>query len=281
MPVYEINRLSFIYPGAAQLALEGIDLQISPGEFVGITGPTGAGKSTLLKCMNGIIPHFQRGYLQGEVLLQEQSIANRSIAEVAHSVGTVMDDPDAQIVSMEVEQELSFVLENRGIPVDKMQPMIKQALMKTGLSHMLNANPNTMSGGQKQRLAIAASLVMQPQVLLLDEPTSELDPRGAEEIYEVLKQLNIEGITIVVVEQNVELLSRYASRMMILDQGKIAVQGSPREVFSQADTLRGLGVQLPQIIDLCIRLGAGADNLPLTEEEGLLFIKERLAGAAI
>ena len=278
MAVYDIKELTFHYPETNQPALSGINLTVNKGEFLGITGPTGAGKSTLAKCLNGIIPHFQKGSLQGSVLLNGKPIQQNTIANIAKTVGSVFDDPEAQIISADVEQELIFSLENMGIDPGEMESRITQALEKTGLSAFRHSSTSALSGGQKQRLAVAAVLAIKPQVLVLDEPTSELDPLGTKEIFKILADLNQkEGITVVIIEQKTEYLARYADRIVILDQGKAAVDGPPRDVFSYSEKLRHLGVQPPQIAQLAHRLGQ-RHQLPITVSEGLSYIHKLRSG---
>ena len=278
MAVYIIKDLTFHYPQAKSPALSGINLTIRKGEFLGITGPTGAGKSTLARCLNGIIPHFQKGCLQGSVLLNGKHLQQETTANIARVVGSVFDDPEAQIISADVEQELIFSLENMGVEPSEMESRITQALEMTGLSALRHSSTNNLSGGQKQRLAIAAVLAIKPQILVLDEPTSELDPLGTKEIFKILADLNQrEGITVVLIEQKTEYLARYAGRIVILDQGKVAVDGHPRDVFSSSEELRHLGVQPPQIAQLAHRFGS-CRHLPITVSEGLSYIQKLRSG---
>ncbi|MTI79594.1 MAG: ATP-binding cassette domain-containing protein [Firmicutes bacterium] len=277
--MYNIENFTFNYRSENAPALRDINLSVFKGEFLGITGPTGAGKSTLAKCLNGIIPHFQRGLMHGLIKLKDESINNSSIATIARTVGSVFDDPEGQIVSMEVEQELIFGLENMGIPPENMKQRMDKALEVTGIAHLRHSPTNSLSGGQKQRLAIAAVLAMQPEVLILDEPTSELDPMGSKEIFQVLRYLNKqEGITVVMIEQKTELLARYADRIVVLEQGEIAMEGTPERIFSRREELYKIGVQVPQVTELACLLTGETDILPLTVPEGASFIRERFRG---
>ncbi|WP_031514634.1 energy-coupling factor ABC transporter ATP-binding protein [Desulfofalx alkaliphila] len=278
MVLYDIQNLSFYYPQAEKPALEGLNLTVKEGQFIAITGPTGAGKSTLAKCLNGIIPHFQGGKMQGQVLFKGKSIFQDTIANIARSVGSVFDDPESQIVSMDVEQEIAFGLENMGVAPEQMDARIAEALQMTGISHLRNSNTNELSGGQKQRLAIAAVLALYPKVLVLDEPTSELDPIGTKEIFEVLRVLNEKhGITIVLVEQKTELLARYADEIVVMNEGKVIMKGSPREVFSRQEELLNLGVKPPQVAELAHMIDKKLQHLPLTVTEGMAYIEKLLA----
>ncbi len=277
MNVYEIENLSFRYGPSKAGVLAGIDLSIEKGEFIGITGPTGAGKSTFLKCLNGIIPHFQGGILEGNVLLNHNSIMEKRMIDIAHCVGSVFDDPESQIVSLDVEQELVFALENIGLDQQTMEERVTEALQMTGISHLRHSKTAALSGGQKQRVAIAASLALKPQVLVLDEPTSELDPSGTKAVFEVLNQLNRElGMTIIVATQKTDFLARYASRILIFNQGKIVLEGKPQAVFAQQEMLKCLGVRVPQVAELAYRLQKNVREIPLTVAEGLNYIQRCL-----
>jgi len=277
LALLEIKNFTFSYPQSLQPALEDISLVVEKGEFIGITGPTGAGKSTLACCLNGIIPHFQGGKAQGQILLEGTSIFSRNPAQIARLVGSVFQDPEAQIISTEVEQELAFGLENLGFPPAEMESRIVNAMELVGISQLRHRSTGALSGGQKQRVAIASALAMLPEILVLDEPTSELDPVGTEDIFSVLSHLNKDhGITVLVIEQKTEQLAAHAKRITVLNGGRIAMDGEPWEVFSNQEELMSIGVRIPQVTRLAGMMG-GRDrySLPLTVEQGQVFV-ERL-----
>lgn len=277
MALLEIKNFTFSYPQSPQPALKDINLTVGKGEFIGITGPTGAGKSTLACCLNGIIPHFQGGKAQGQINLQGVSIFTRSAAQISRLVGSVFQDPEAQIVSTEVEQELAFGLENLGFPPREIEKRIADALDLVGIAELRHRPTVALSGGQKQRVAIAAALAMLPEILLLDEPTSELDPVGTEEVFQVLNHLNKDrGITVIIIEQKTEQLAAYTDRIVVLNNGEVALEGEPWQVFSQQEELEAIGIRIPQVTRLAKMLG-GRDkySLPLTVEQGHVFV-ERL-----
>lgn len=277
MALLEIKNFTFSYPQSPQPALKDINLSVEKGEFIGVTGPTGAGKSTLACCLNGIIPHFQGGSAQGQINLQGSSIFTRSAAQISRLVGSVFQDPEAQIISTEVEQELAFGLENLGFPPKEIEKRISDALDLVGIAELRHRPTAALSGGQKQRVAIAAALAMLPEILVLDEPTSELDPVGTEEVFQVLNHLNKEqGITILIIEQKTEQLAAFAGRMVVLNSGEVAMDGEPWQVFSRQEELEAIGIKIPQVTRLAGMLG-GKDkySLPLTVEQGHIFV-ERL-----
>lgn len=277
MALLEIKNFTFSYPQSPQPALKDINLTVEKGEFIGITGPTGAGKSTLACCLNGIIPHFQGGKAQGQINLQGVSIFTRNAAQISRLLGSVFQDPEAQIVSTEVEQELAFGLENLGFPPREIEKRIADVLDLVGIAELRHRPTVALSGGQKQRVAIAAALAMLPEILVLDEPTSELDPVGTEEIFQVLNHLNKDrGITVIIIEQKTEQLAAYAGRIVVLNNGEVALEGEPWQVFSQQEELEAIGIRIPQVTRLAKMLG-GRDkySLPLTVEQGHIFV-ERL-----
>ena len=278
MAILEINNFTFSYPRSTKPALQDINLRVAKGEFIGITGPTGAGKSTLASCLNGIIPHFQGGTAQGHINLQGSSIFARSTAQISRVVGSVFQDPEAQIICSEVEQELAFGLENLGFEPAEIERRLEVALDMVGITALRFWPTAALSGGQKQRVAIAAALAMLPEILVLDEPTSELDPLGTEDIFRVLTRLNREyGITVIMMEQKTEQLAAYAGRIVILNEGKIVLDGEPWQVFSRQEELAAIGVRIPQVAQLARLLGGNSkDTLPLTVEEGRRFLERML-----
>lgn len=271
-PIIQLDNLCYRYPNTEQNALNGINLAVDKGSFVGFTGPTGAGKTTLIKSLNGIVPHFVGGALTGQVLLNGKATTSLTTAEIGRMVGTVLDDPEAQIICLDVEQELAFGLENYGVPPAEMEQRMKEALACVGIAHLFGRSTAALSGGQKQRLAIAAVLAMRPEVLILDEPTSELDPLGSEEVFRVLKQLQVEhGMTILVTEQKTDLLARYCDQLIILREGEVVLSGTPRQVFQHPDIFN-FGVALPEVTELARRYYPSAVP-PLTLEEGVQFCR--------
>ncbi|MCW2276958.1 energy-coupling factor ABC transporter ATP-binding protein [Heliophilum fasciatum] len=294
MPKITIDNLSFAYPDTSTEALKEIQLTIEPGEFVAITGATGAGKSTLLRCINGIIPHFQPGTLQGAVYLEtsagRSAVGRVSTPHLARYIGSVFDDPEGQIVSPIVEEEIAFALENTGVDPTQMDERIQHALDDCGIAHLRQHPTNRLSGGQKQRVAIAAALALAPSILILDEPTSELDPDGTEAVLHVLSELHRQrGITVIIVEQKINLLAPLCDRLVLMDQGRIVLEGPPRQVLRQADVFTQLGIELPvpaRLMHALVKEGAlppldspGAPPVPLTVDEAYTLSQALLTGS--
>lgn len=266
MGIIEVRGLHYSYPNATSQALKGIDLTIDKGEFILLTGPSGCGKTTFCRTLNGLIPHFYNGDMKGEVTVTGFNVREHPTYKLAQHVGLIFQNPDNQIFALTVEKDVAFGLENQGVPKDKMREEISWALETTGIDHLKDRATHEMSGGQKQRLAIASILAMKPKVLVLDEPTSFLDPLGAERIFRVLDTLNKEyEMTILLIEHRVDLATQYVDRVIIFSDGQIAIQGSPEEVFTD-ETTRLVGVGIPRVIELSDRLkskGILLDRTPL------------------
>lgn len=248
-----LDHVSFRYPETDLPVLTDISLEIGQGEVIGVAGPTGAGKTTLCLTIMGLIPHVTGGDLQGRVLLGGRDTSKTPLGELLspNEIGGAMvamtfQDPESQIVGMTVEEELAFGLENLGVPRSEMLPRINEVLDYVRLSHLRRAFPHTLSGGQKQRVAIAAALVMRPRLLILDEPTSELDPEGRAEIFALLHRLTTaQEFAVLVVEHAMEEVGLIADRLVILDAGKIVFDDHPRRVFLHIEELTEIGVRPP------------------------------------
>jgi len=264
--IIEVRDLHYSYPNATSPALKGIDLTIDKGEFILLTGPSGCGKTTFCRTLNGLIPHFYNGDMEGEVTVTGLNIREHPTYKLAQHVGLIFQNPDNQIFALTVEKDVAFGLENQGVPKDKMLEAIGWALETAGIDHLKDRATHEMSGGEKQRLAIASILAMKPKVLVLDEPTSFLDPLGAERIFRVLDTLNKEyEMTILLIEHRVDLATQYVDRVIIFSDGRITNQGSPEEVFTDGAT-RLAGVGIPRVIELNDRLkskGILLDRTPL------------------
>lgn len=246
--IIKLDDVSFSYGHEAQNALDHVSLAIEKGEFVGVIGPSGAGKSTLAAVMSGAIPHHYTGQLFGATLVDDRDTCEITLTDISRVVGSVLQDIDAQMVAPIVEDEMLFGLENFGIPHDQIEERISQTLTTVGISDLRHREIATLSGGQKQKVAIAAIIAMAPNVLVLDEPTAALDPASSTLVFDTLRQINREhGITVVVIEQKVALLSKYCSRVLVMADGKLAFDGEPHRVFAHASELRQMGVDSPRV----------------------------------
>lgn len=246
--IIEVKDVTFTYSGAQRHALERVSLAVAEGEFVGVIGPSGAGKSTLAGVMSGAVPHHFAGELYGACLVDGKDTCEVTLTDVSRLIGSVLQDIDAQFVASNVRDELLFGLENFGVAHDEIPARMQQALETVGIEDLRDREIATLSGGQKQKVAIAAILALRPRVLVLDEPTAALDPASSTLVFETLCEVNQSaGITVVVIEQKVALLSEYCSRVVVLDQGKLVFDDTPRKVFSHGERLREIGVDSPRV----------------------------------
>ena len=248
--IINIKDFWFRYSGADKWALKGINFSVEKGEFVAIIGPNGAGKTTLCLTLNGIIPYFQTGDLKGEVEICMMDTSKCTVPQIAQKVGLVFSDPESQLSQLTVEEEVMFGPANLGVPREEIFKRAGEVLETMKLKGLEKRPPYTLSGGQKQRLAIASVLTMKPDVLVLDEPTTQLDPVGTLEVFQAIRCLKEQGITIVMVEHKMDLLAESADRIILLDDGKVVLDGTPMEVFGNFDAIVNHGVWFPEITEI-------------------------------
>jgi energy-coupling factor transport system ATP-binding protein len=249
-----VKNLTVIYPDAEKPALNNINFTLKQGEVLGIIGPTGSGKTTLALCLNSLIPSMIHGELSGEVMVLGINVSEKTVAEMSEIVGFVFQEPENQLSQMTVEEEIAFGLGNLGVPREEMMKRIKESLEQVGLSGLEKRSTLTLSGGQQQRLAIAAVLAMRPSVMIMDEPTSMLDPRGKNEVYDVLKRIKSYGMTGIIIDHEVERMAGYCDKILLLHDGEVKAFGTPKEVFLQLDLLHQLQINSPQVTELAGRL---------------------------
>jgi len=273
-PIVQVSGLGYRYRGQKEAALRGVDLEVGEGEFVVVMGPSGAGKSTLCVSLNGLIPHFFRGRMEGEVKIRGHSTRDSKVGEFTREVGLVFQDFEAQLFSTNVELEVAFGPENFQVEHEEMVRCVRNALEWVRLEGFEGRQPATLSGGQKQRLAIASVLAMEPRILCLDEPTTDLDPTGKLGVFEVAEELrNRDDVTLVVVEHETEE-TLDADRIVVLKDGVVVRDGSAREVLRDVELLEGAGVMPLQVARFFYELGLG-EQLPLTPEEGIEEFRRR------
>ena len=278
--IIELKGVSFSYGDANEnepRALDDVSLVVREGDFVGVIGPSGAGKSTLAAVMSGAIPHHFQGQLFGATLVDGKDTCDVTLTDISRLVGSVLQDIDTQMVASVVEDEMLFGLENFGVPHDQIEARIAETLETVGISDLCDREIATLSGGQKQKVAIAAILALQPHVLVLDEPTAALDPASSFLVFDTLRHVNeAAGVTVVVIEQKVALLSKYCNRVVVLDHGRLALEGTPHEVFSHGAELRRIGVDSPRVARISNSLAErgvierGLPCLSVSEAEALV-----------
>ena len=253
----EIQDLSFTYKGEEKLALQEIRLSVPDGGFLGVIGPAGAGKTTLARVISGMIPHHYTGDFYGSVTVNGMDTFETSLPDLSRLVGMVFQDVDSQIISPMVEDELLYGLENFGIPREAIPTRIEEALQKVGIADLRERTIGSLSGGQRQKVAIASIIALKPKILVLDEPTGELDPRSSRQVFSLLKELNEEqGITVIIIEQKIMLLCEFARQLAVLSGGRIVRQGDTRDVRAYSEELETLGVNCPRVTTLSRTLSA-------------------------
>ncbi|MEW5959175.1 MAG: ATP-binding cassette domain-containing protein [Chloroflexota bacterium] len=259
-----LDRVTYTYPQASRPALQNIGLHVHEGEFVLVIGPSGAGKSTLLRCLNGLVPHFSGGSFQGAIEVNGLDPIKATPQVMSRHVGFVFQDPEAQFVLDRVEDELAFALENAAMPPPEMRVRVEETLDLLELAPLRDRRLDTLSGGERQRVAIAAALAFRPRILVLDEPTSQLDPQSAEDVLHALARLNSDlGLTIILAEHRLERVLPFIDRLVYLGgDGATLLNGPPRRILPQIDLA-------PPLITLGKALAW--TPLPLTIKEGLRF----------
>ncbi len=282
MAIIGIQNLTYSYPSATKPSIKDVSVKINKGDFVILTGPSGCGKTTLCRCFNGLVPHFYNGTLDGEITVAGLNVAEQKIPELARHVGLVFQNPENQLFALSVEKDVAFGLENFGMPRKEMRERVDWALEMAGISELSERPPHELSGGQQQRVAIASVLAMQPEIMVLDEPTSFLDPLGAEQIFEVLYDLNKKlGITIILVEHRLDLAAKYANHVIVMDEGSIALTGTPKEIFT-SEKARLIGIGIPKATKLYQHLknsGVTLKSVPVTPEDAAKLLREMLKTA--
>ena len=282
MSVITVENLRYRYPHAKELALDGLDFSVEKGEFIGIIGENGAGKSTLSQALMGLVPQFYKGAYGGTVMVDGIEAGRTPVAQLCGHVGLVFQNPFNQLSGAKdnVYEEVAFGMQNLGVPAEEMKNRVEEALKLLDIWQYRDRNPFDRSGGQMQRVAIASVLVMRPDVMILDEPTSQLDPEGSDEVFKAVETLTGSGITILMIEQKIEKLAAYCDRILLLHKGKQIAFDTPQKVFSMPD-LNNYGIQAPTFTRICKAEGVTlADGTyPVTVEEAAGVLREKRLGA--
>lgn len=272
-----VKNLKYKYPGADRLALDGIDLSVEKGDFIGVIGANGAGKSTFAEALIGLVPQFFNGAYGGMVEIAGMKAETTPVSELCKKVGLVFQNPFNQLsgAKNKVFDEVAFGLENMGIAPDEMKERIERVLRKLDMWEYRDRNPFELSGGQMQRVAIASILVMDPDIIILDEPTSELDPEGTEEVFKTVETLSHSGKTIIMIEQKIEKIAKYCSHLLLLSEGKQIDYDTTAKVLSRPD-LEDYGVKAPAFTRLCkaLALTEPDGTYPVTLESAKKLISE-------
>ncbi len=258
----DIQNLSYTYPNISEPTLSGIDLHIDDGEFVLLLGASGSGKSTLIQCLNGLIPKVAGGNLEGEIVINGKDVRNYKVHQMASDVGIIFQNPDTQLFSLTVGKDVAFGPENLGMPKEEILGRIDRAMRSVGMEDMRDRFIFTLSGGEKQRVAIAGTLAMEPHVMVLDEPTSDLDPVGTGEVLSLVRRLNQEkDMTIILIEHKIDEVVHLADRVVVMDRGKIIMDDTPDKIFGDGhDQLKSIGIALPQLSEIIHAMKNGSGD---------------------
>jgi energy-coupling factor transporter ATP-binding protein EcfA2 len=284
-PVIQVRGLTYRYPSGEDEVLHRIDLDVAPGEFLGITGPSGGGKSTLCLCLKGLIPQAMGGVMGGTVVVDGLDTYEAGPGRLAERVAMVFQDPESQIIGLTVAEDLAFGPENLAQPPDAIRGRIPGLLETVGLGGFEDRETYSLSGGQKQRVAIAAALMMEPSILILDEPTSELDPIGKSEVFKTVRRLREEhNVTVIMVEHEIEQLAEVADRIIVIDRGRILADAPPRQLFRDAELFHKTeGERLPQVAETLLALESAGlvsvDDFTPNEDEAVAVLARLLEQA--
>ena len=277
----ELKNVSFKYATAKENTIRNASFKIKEGEFCALIGANGSGKTTICNLIRGFAPHFYTGDIEGELEIFGEKITEESLKMLSKEVGFVFQNPFVQISGSTetVFAEVAFGLENLGTPLDVINKRVNETLKLTGIDHLRDKNPTELSGGQKQRVALASILAMEPKIFVIDEPTSQLDPQGTEDIFEIIKLLKSQGKTIILVEHKIELVAEYADHIIVLDKGEVVMDGTSQEIFTDSKLLTHC-VQLPCYANVGLMLqrnGIEVPMIPIRKSEAVnCFRKESL-----
>ena len=280
-PIIKVENLTYAYPTSKDFVLKNISFTVNKGEVLAVIGPNGAGKSTLLKALNGLVPHFYGGKYGGRVVVSGFEVLNTPISKMSTKVGFVFQDPEDQIsgLALTVWEEVAFGLMMLGYPREEIDKRVREAIDYAGLTGLEKRSPFELSGGQMQRLAIATVLALRPEVIVMDEPTAQLDPLGKYEVLSVIEKLAESGSTIVIAEHEIEEVVYFADKMLLLDKGEAVAYGDTRKVVTMVEELKRRGVDPPSVTELTslLKEKTGVDvALPVTLEEAVKIYSELL-----
>ena len=279
--VMECKNVTYTYPLADEPSIRNVSLNIEEGKFYGVVGENGSGKTTLCAILRGFAPSFYQGDIQGEVLVYGKPIGEYG-GELATKIGYVFQNPFTQIsgVKETVFEEVAYGLENFGVPVEEIVERVEAIMKLTHIDSLAEKNPLELSGGQMQRVALASVLVLEPDILIIDEPTSQLDPQGTESVFEIIKMMKDKKKTIILVEHKIDLIAEYADEVLVLKGGKLIASGDKAQILSDM-ALMEQGVQLPQMAILGSKLkdrGFPISEIPVTEKRAVEIISAALNG---
>jgi energy-coupling factor transport system ATP-binding protein len=279
--VIECKDVTYSYPLTKKPAVQNLNLRIERGKFYGVIGENGAGKTTLGAILRGFAPSFYKGELKGEVLVEGKNISEYG-GELSTKIGYVFQNPFTQISGVKdtVFEEVAYGLENFGVPVEEIERRVVDVMKMTDIISLAEKNPYDLSGGQMQRVALASVIVLQPDILIIDEPTSQLDPEGTESVFKIIRKLKEEHKTVILIEHKIDLIAEYADEVLVFKDSSMIAEGPKEKILSDM-SLSEQGAALPQVAILGSRLkkmGLPISTIPVTEKQAVEVISEALKG---
>lgn len=262
MAYIEFKNITYTYPLAEKPSISGLNINLEKGKFYTILGANGSGKTTVCNILRGFIPNFFQGKMEGEIILDGKNLEEYTLGELSSRIGYVFQNPFNQITGARdtVYGEIAYGLENFGVPVEEIKERVDRIMEITNTSYLKDKNPFELSGGQQQRVALASVLVLEPDVLIIDEPTSQLDPQETERVFDIIKKMKNMGKTILLVEHKIELVAEYSDDILVLENGKLIRFGEKHDVLSEIE-LQNHGVMLPQTVILADKMRKKGLNL--------------------
>jgi len=278
--VVKVDDLKFRYSEAKEKALDGVSFEVYKGEFFCIIGSNGSGKSTLCNALVGLVPYYFTGKKKGSVIIDGTDTEESTIAELSKKIGLVFQNPFNQLsyTASNVAEELAFGLGNHGVPREEMIRRVEYVAKLMRIDHIIHKNPLELSGGQVQRVAFGSTFIMEPSILVLDECTTQLDPLGSEEIFDIVKELNKKGVTVIMVDHDMERVARCADRIMVMHKGKTVAIDTPDKIFGNPDIVN-FDIEAPDYVSICKALkdrGYYDGDLKITEEPTVEIVKEAM-----
>lgn len=280
--VLEVKDLKFKYRDAKKRVLNGLNFQVKKGEFLCVIGQNGSGKSTLCNALVGLIPYYFTGKMKGRIIVDGIDTGESSIAELSSKIGLVFQNPFNQLsyTAGSVAEELAYGLGNKGVPREEMIKKVEYVAKLMRIDHIIHKNPLELSGGQVQRVAFGSTFIMEPGILVLDECTTQLDPLGSEEIFDIVKELNKNGVTVIMVDHDMERVARCADRILVLDQGEQIAIDTPQNIFGSPDIMSH-HIGAPDYVAITQKLaerGLYTGPVKVIEEETIELVREVMAG---
>ena len=281
MAFIELRNVSYKYPYTKDYALKDVTCSFEKGKFYGVIGENGGGKTTLCNVIRGLIPHFYLGKLEGEVLVEGKDIRDWDTAELCSRIGYVFQNPFTQISGIKptVFEEVAIGLENLGVPKQEMLERVTKVCEQLDIGHLIKNNPNELSGGQRQRVAFASIIAMDTETLVIDEPTSQLDPEGTENVFNIINQLKHSNKTIILVEHKIDLIAEFCDEILVMENGTIVYDGPTKEILAKRE-LMDHNAAIPEVAKFGHAMsdaGKPLSRIPVTLSEALDLVKERSA----